>query len=287
MRQETIRTAALRYIHLRRASREFSPATAVMVKGVLLRFARTVGADRSIRKLSRIDIEAWLQARQSAAPGTVRVELSNVRSFCRWCVEHELMRTDPTIGIRGPAAPRAVPRHVDGDEVERTLAACDARGRVIVLLMAHLGLRRGEVARLELGDIRDGTVLVHGKGGHERLLPIPSDVQAAIDAYLAEHPARNGPLIRSYQTGRALRPQSVGDLVAAAMKAAGVKTKGRDGRSAHPLRHTAATQLVDRGVDIRYVQEILGHSRLSTTSVYLKRRIALHELAAALEQPPA
>jgi integrase/recombinase XerC len=68
---------------------------------------------------------------------------------------------------------------------------------------------------------------------------------------------------------------------------AGVKTQGRDGRSAHPLRHTAANDFLDRGVDVRFVQEILGHARLSTTSVYLKRRVAMTDRAAALERPRA
>lgn len=282
-RRETVLSAARRYVRARQAAREFSPATTILVRGVLSRFARNIGPDRPLRSITQTDIEAWLASRSYVAQSTVRIELSNVRTFLHWCQERRLISHDPTAGIRGPSAPRAVPRHLDPDDVARTLTACDARSRVIVLLMARLGLRRCEVARLELGDIRDGTVLIRGKGGIERLLPVPSDIDRAVAEYLAEYPARNGPLIRSYQTGRALQPQSVGDLVCAAMKAAGVKTGARDGRSAHPLRHTAATSLVDRGVDLRYVQEILGHARLSTTSIYLKRRVAMTDLAAALE----
>ena len=280
----TLWRATRSYVAARRNAGEHNRLTATGVAGTLARFAIAVGPELDVTQLRARHIDKWLATRAHLAPGSLRVELSKVRSFTRWCVRRGWLRADPCAEIKGPTAPRAVPRHLQDGAIARALDAADLRGRLIIVLMAQLGLRRGEVAGLQHGDIDSATVRVHGRGGHERMLPLTDEVRMAIDAYLAVYPANNGPLIRSYMyPNRGVSAQTVGNIVADVFRAAGVKRGPRDGVSAHPIRHTAANDLLDRGVDIRLVQQTLGHAKLSTTAIYLQRRAALGALRDALE----
>jgi site-specific recombinase XerD len=280
----TVYRATRHYIAARKQAGEWNSLTAVTSGSILSRFAREVGEDLDLSRLRRKHVERWLASRH-VATGTLRLELSTVKNFTRWCVVRGWMKHDPAQEIRGPRTPRAVPRHLPKGVLETTLAVADDRARLILLLMAHLGLRRAEVAWLQHGDFEDELVRIHGKGGHERVLPITVEVREALDAYLARYPASNGPLIRSYlYPNRGISPARVGEVVADVFREAGVKQpRGRDGISAHPARHLCAVELLDRGVDIRLVQHTLGHARLSTTSIYVQRRMATAELRAALE----
>jgi site-specific recombinase XerD len=142
----------------------------------------------------------------------------------------------------------------------------DSRAVLVCLLMVQEGLRAIEVTRLQLSDVDfgDGTILVKGKGNQERLLPVSSETRHALDAYLAGHPARAGPLVRSFtHPARAITANHVSKLVSRWMCAAGVRGTG------HSLRHSMATHLLRAGADIRDIQMALGHMNLSSTSVYL------------------
>jgi site-specific recombinase XerD len=151
--------------------------------------------------------------------------------------------------------------------------------------MAQEGLRCIEVASLQLGDIDmlDWFIRVVGKGGHERYLPLSEETIRAIRDYLGEYPASSGTLIRSYvHPTDGIRPATIGNLVSECMKAAGVKGRRSERRSAHSLRHSAAQHILDHGATIEQVREILGHRDLSSTAIYLKRRHAVTELRSAM-----
>ena len=201
------------------------------------------------------------------AAATARSRLSQVRAFCRWCVKHHYMTVDPTMDVRGPRPPRHVPRSLRLVQVEASLdAAPDRRARLMMLLMVQEGLRACEVAGLELGDIDpvERLMLVRGKGGHERVLPISDETFAAMEDYLGEHPATAGPLVRSYNhCARAISPSWVSRLTSIWMHTAGVPDSG------HSLRHTAATDMLRAGANIRDVQAVLGHASIATTGRYL------------------
>jgi len=139
--------------------------------------------------------------------------------------------------------------------------------------MVGMGLRCCEVERLEMGqwDRRAQVMVVRGKGSHERALPVPVEVSAALAAYLAEHPAGSGPLVRSYRRPTALAADTLSGMVSEWFRAAQVKRSARDGVSAHALRATAASDVLDVCGDLRVVQEMLGHQNLATTSIYLRR----------------
>jgi site-specific recombinase XerD len=146
----------------------------------------------------------------------------------------------------------------------------DNRERLIVLLMRREGLRAIEVANLELADIDSGehSMIVRGKGGHERALPVTVEVWSAIETYLAERGTFDGHLLQAYQQSYAnsedgITPKYVARLVGDAFRRAGVRASG------HSLRHTFATELLRNGAHLRDVQTALGHVSISTTQIYI------------------
>lgn len=263
---------AIQYLDERVAQGELDPMTARNHRSALSHFARTI--DKPVAKLARGDVEKWLETRSHLRPTTRRSQFSYLTTFCTWLVRKEYLTKNPVEGIRPPRVPKSVPRALPPEEVAATLRhARGTRGRAIVWLMVGQGLRCCEVSRLDLDDWdRHGQHLtIRGKGDNERVLPMPAEVATAVDAYLAEHPAQHGPLIRAYRTDTRLRPDSISGMVSEWMRAAGVKRRARDGRSAHAFRHTAASDVLDRCPDLRVVQQMLGHAHLTTTTIYLRR----------------
>lgn len=229
-----------------------------------------VGWDTPPNRVTERQIVRWLEINQ-LAPATVRNRLSTVRGFYKWAIINGHARKDPTLAIDPPREPRRRPRGLKADQVAAILDACpDVRAVLIVILMAQQGLRCIEIARLQLGDLDfdEKLMLVHGKGDHERILPITDETGEALRDYLAKHPARTGPLIRSYRDEHeGLTPLHVGTMVGRIMRDAGVA------ETAHALRHTAATDMVRAGggtrANLLNVQAALGHQHLQTTQRYL------------------
>jgi len=157
------------------------------------------------------------------------------------------------------------------DQVEALLAqAVDNRERLMILLGCQEGLRVGEIASLQIGDIdfMDRSMTVIGKGDKERALPITDEAWSALLAYLAECPAHAGPLIRSQRRPtRGISAQYISETIRATMVRAGVPA------TAHALRHTMATDMLTGGADLVLIQQALGHASLSTTQIYLGRSV--------------
>lgn len=232
-------------------------------------------------------LERWL-AGLDVAPGTRRLYVTRLRHFYEWAHARGVCPTNPAAGLRKPRAVELVPRAPSTAEARHLVATLpDARARLIVLLMLQLGLRRAEVATLTLDriDREAGVLIVKGKGGKERVLPIVREVAAAMDDYLAEFPAFAGdPLVRRYDAPHLpLQPPTVGILVRRYMTDAGIKRAAWDGRSAHALRHRAAQDLVESGAELRDVQEVLGHSSPAVSAIYLRRQRAVGALRERLE----
>jgi integrase len=167
-----------------------------------------------------------------------------------------------------------VPRAQSAGNVARIIAACkDDRERAVIWLMVGLGLRRMEVAglRWEHHDDRARIVEVrHSKFGRERLLPVTDEVHDALERLRGG--GMTGPIIRSARDPhQGISVERVGQIAAEVMKRAGVKQRAYDGCSGHALRHTAASDVLDRSHDLRVVQAMLGHEALSSTAVYLRR----------------
>lgn len=266
------------YLNARRA--ELAPITRRGLGYTLDRFARSLGEGFALKALKRKHIEEWIgQYRTAARAGVV---LSAIRVFTAWCVDTGMLRGDPCAGIKGPRRPRLAPRELTLDETIKVFAAIpDSRARVIVSLAFHEGLRRGEVGRLEIADIDRHKNLLHiiGKGGHERFVALSRQTRAAIDAYLGEWPIASGALVRSYTHPTVgLHPSTITLIVTEIMRAAGIKERPWDGKSAHAGRHTWAGALLDNGADIRAVSSGLGHASIAPTLRYLMRRQSVEDL---------
>lgn len=249
--------------------------------------------DQSPRTLERLGpkaIERWALSLSCISPNSRAAESVCVRRWLAWMYQNGYITKDLSKYVPRFKRPNRIPRAQGRSQIEALLEVLpDARARVVVLLMLICGLRVGEVAGLRVEDIDlyRRQMVVFGKGSKERLVPIPKLVVAAIETYLAERPCHGGLLIRSY-----MRPHCgvsrayLCQLVSQWFSDAGVKTRARDGVSAHALRHTAATNLLELTGDVTLVQQLLGHSRLSSTQVYLpasrvgKLREELDRLAA-------
>lgn len=272
----TLTNLTTRYVTGRRKRGEIARCTADQYLGRLLDFA--AHAPDEPRRVHRRHVDRWLARpcldhRQPSAHYQ-RTRLTAVRTFCEWLVLNDHIDRDPTIGIRLGHMPRLVPRSLNGDEAHRVMAAThDPRTRLMALLMLQCGLRRSEVAaiRVEDLDLRRRVLRVRGKGGRgevTRTTYLVDEVNEVLSRYLPSVAASAGPLFRSRRTDRGLHPATVYELVVGAMRDAGVKTAAWDGKVPHGLRHTFAHDLVDRDVDIKVVQEALGHARLATTDIY-------------------
>jgi integrase/recombinase XerC len=166
---------------------------------------------------------------------------------------------------RVSAAQRSAGRVISETDQLPGFAVRACRDAAILEMLYGTGLRVSELTGLDLGDIDDetGTVRVVGKGNKERIVPFGSKAAQALAAWLAHRGDGAGPLFRG-RRGRRIDPREVYRVVGARARGAGItRTVGP-----HTLRHTFATHLLDAGADLRAIQELLGHSRLSTTQRY-------------------
>lgn len=233
-------------------------------------------------------IEKWQIEIGRHAPTSRRMYHSTIRGFCRWLVSKGHLESDPTAELRKVKEPRRAPRALNGTEVAQVLVACpDRRWRAIAALMVTCGLRCVEVSRLDYRDIdpQKLTVFVKGKFGSERVLPIPLAARVPLFRYLERRGHAPGPLFQATgsraRTDGRLSPAWISRKIARIMHDAGVH-EWRDGRSAHALRHTCLSDVLDTCHDVRVVQEIAGHASLSTTQIYL-RRANLDRMREAME----
>ena len=274
----------LSYMRGRVARHEIQRTTASHQRTMLLGFAGSYGK-RPVNVLSRRHVEAWLEGRHDLAPGSRRNEFQALRQFTRWLLQERAIKTDPCAHMRAPKVPRPIPRAMPQADVVALIGALpDDRARVVVALMLRMGLRRAEVVRLQDGDYDQvgQTLVVVGKGGHTRILPVPSDVARSLREYAANQGRTAGPLVHRLDGQGGISNSRLGQLIRAWMEDAGVKSRAGDGRAAHSLRHTMATRVVEVEPDLRVVQQILGHISLTSTQIYL-RHAELGRVRAAME----
>lgn len=274
----TLGALALAYVDERRRRKELMPGSVVTVRCTLSTFVRSAGWDLQVRRLRPHHIEKWMEV-GDRAPNTIRHQLSIVKTFCRWLLKRGHIKADPSLDIASPRLPRYIPRGLQTPQVTSAFEkAPDSRAMLILSLMAQEGLRCCEVASLQFGDVDtvQRLLLIRGKGDHERVLPITSATWSAMQAYLAEHPAKAGPLVRSLsRPTKGIGAQHVSVLVAQWLHEADVAA------TAHALRHTCATDLLRGGAHLRDVQRVLGHQSLATTQRYLPW--VVHDLREAME----
>lgn len=259
------------YVRGRVRRGEIRPLTARNVRMVLGQFAAI--NDVRVAAIKRRHVIRWLDSMEHLAQSTRRNRLAVVRTFCRWLIDEGMLSSDPCRKIKPLREPQRVPRALTPEQVAAVLDACpDTRARAAVVLMAQEGMRRGEVAALEVGDLDmvNRLIVVTGKGGSQRVLYMTEQTRRAVTDHLAVQGDVAGPLLRSFQyPTRGLHPDTVSAIVRRAMEAGGVKRAPRDGVSPHALRHTALTDMLRAGAHVRDVQHVAGHAHLATTETYL------------------
>jgi integrase/recombinase XerC len=218
-------------------------------------------------------VRGWLAALHTRGldPVSVARKLAAVRSFYRFLVRRGVVARNPARELRGPRPTRKLVSFLPVDEAAAMVearalgGASRARDVAILELLYATGLRVSELAGLDLDaiDREARTVRVLGKGRKERIVPYGAAAARALDDYLGPRVAGDGPVFTNARGGR-LGVRSIRTIVVRAAGAAGVTRRV----SPHTLRHTFATHLLDAGADLRVIQELLGHSRLSTTQRY-------------------
>ncbi|UGT65176.1 site-specific tyrosine recombinase XerD [Nocardia asteroides] len=219
------------------------------------------------------------------AAGSVARALIAVRGLHRFAAAEGLAGTDVARAVKPPSQGRRLPKALPYDQVLALLeaaggdaAATDApralRDRALLELLYSTGARISEVVGLDVDDLdTDGrAVVLHGKGGKQRMVPIGRPALAAVDAYLVRgRPAlvprgraAGGPALFRNARGGRLSRQSAWQVLRSAAERAGIEAAV----SPHTLRHSFATHLLDGGADVRVVQELLGHASVTTTQIY-------------------
>ena len=236
-------------------------------------------SELSITRSQLSDFLQWLSAQNLRAASSARI-LAAVRGYQKYLLLENLRTDDPSQQVKSPKLPKRLPKALTQSQVMALLSAAGPepddetadilrlRNRAILELMYSSGCRVSEVAQLDLDEmVQGGWVRIRGKGSKERLVPVGSFAQRAIDAYLIRSrpllsAKAGGPALFLNQRGSRLSRQSIWEIIQSAGVGCGLSV------SPHSLRHSFATHLIEGGADVRVVQELLGHASVATTQIY-------------------
>jgi integrase/recombinase XerD len=222
-------------------------------------------------------------SRRGLATTTVARRVAAIRSFHRFLLDEGRTQADPTVLIRTPKRPDAVPKALDVQEAIALVEAPDLstvagrRDRAMLEVLYGTGCRVSELLGLDLGDLdlEDGVARVIGKGDRERTVPLGRQAVMTIRDWLVDRielGPRSDALFVNLRGARLSR-QAVFEIVRANAIRAGLEPARV---SPHVLRHSAATHMIEAGADLRVVQELLGHANVKTTQIYT--RVSAHHL---------
>ncbi len=281
------------FLQFLRLNRNVSPHTVRAYESDLSQFLAHAAQAAGVKagalapeQLDRAAIRAFLAEthKRGQARATSARKLAAMRTFLRYLRREGLLAGDPGALVPTPKREVRMPAHLSEDEMSRLIAApadspLGRRDHAILELFYASGLRLSELVGLDVDDVNltSKMVRVLGKGGKERIIPFNNSTATAVRAYLKDREALVGqdgrdrrgrsslssPLFVNYR-GTRLTVRSVDRLVRRHV----ASCSARMGISAHALRHSFATHLLQRGADLRAIQELLGHARLSTTQRY-------------------
>lgn len=233
----------------------------------------------SIDEVSRDQINEFLfSLREELSPLSIARMLSSLRGFHRFLFAEKVTFANPVQLVESPKVGRKVPHTLTVEEVERLLKAPDLktvkgiRDRAILEVMYATGLRVSEISYLKLVDvnIEVGFLKCKGKASKERLVPLGGIARSFLEKYVKEARPKllkkklSSPYLFVRQGGGRLGRQSIWKMIKSMVKKSGIKKKV----TPHTLRHSFATHLLERGADLRSVQEMLGHASIITTQIY-------------------
>jgi integrase/recombinase XerC len=255
-----------------RTERNFSPYTLISYRSDLKQFLDFLKEQKlslfAVDRLAARDFLYHLEKRKFSRRSLAR-KISAVRSFFRYLIREDKIKNNPFELISTPKLQKRLPNFLYREEMEKLLATPDLRsplglrGKALLELLYGSGIRVSETIKLNISDLDldEGEVRVFGKGSKERIALIGSKAKAALRDYLKQR--KKGPLFLNKRGGR-LTQRSVERLIKFYGRKAGIEKT----ITPHTLRHTFATHLLSGGADLRTVQELLGHTSLSTTQVY-------------------
>jgi integrase/recombinase XerC len=296
-----VRRLIQRFLEHIEADRNLSPHTVRAYEGDLLRFLDFLARDFLSRPAAEVNpadvdglaVRSFLAALHQGGQGRrgQARALSAIRSLLRFACREGTLAANPALGIPTPKVPKTLPRHLRPGEVEELIEAPSQAGapgapelalrdRALFEVLYACGLRVAELVSLDWGaiDLRDRVLRVLGKGGKERMVPLGRPAATALREWLAawegvraraaaagasQAAAIAEPVFLNHRGGR-LSDRSVRRILDRWLETTAVA----GGVHPHTLRHTFATHLLENGADLRTIQELLGHSSLSTTQKY-------------------
>lgn len=226
-----------------------------------------------LHEITRYQIDSYMDhlMGRRLSPKTITCHLQTIRLFFNYLIDDEGIAMANPITKVSIRLPKPLPRHVKDDEVRRFLAIItDPRDRAMVLLMLRCGLRVEEVSHLTLDAVelsRNRLFVANGKGSKDRVVYLSNDAKSALEAYLK---------IRSSKARRIFLVQK-GPLTGTPLSVRGIQKRieyyARESKirvSCHSLRHTMATQLLNADADLSTIQDLLGHTHITTTQRYCR-----------------
>jgi len=269
-----------------RGERNASAHTLRAYSNELKRFAEYLGPETSWKEIDHVSIRGFLSHLHGRGLSKVSVAraLAALRSMYKWLAREGIVQQNPAKLVSTPKLPKKLPRVPTMEEINGLLnsempetAVFPERDRAIFELLYGCGLRNSELVGTELNDIEEanGVILIRGKGKKQRYVPLEGAAAEALTAYrearqkLLNTAGKNTKRLFINQRGGPLTTRSVGRIVKKIAVARGLPPDIHP----HTLRHAFGTHMLTEGADLRAIQELLGHERLSTTQKYTQLSI--------------
>lgn len=237
-------------------------------------------SNKSYGDAQREDIKEWMVELSEKGRGkrTTKRKLSSLKSFYAWMFLHKRIASDPFEFVHAPKAPKALPEFFSEEEAEKILLSNSKRtdkfkdrDQAIIALLFSSGLRASELVNLKFEhlDLQNRMMIIKGKGKKERLVPFKKETRALLEFYLTNSRPMfikedDDRFIFVNSKGKELSVRGLEFILNEVMRKTGLYERIHP----HMLRHSFATKLLNRGADLRTIQELLGHSSIGTTTVY-------------------
>lgn len=260
------------FLHYISVQKNYSFHTVSAYRRDLQQFISFTGNDIKDVDLDLLRKYLFFLKEKHYSPGSIARKIAAIKSFFNFLSRRGYLKKNPSLLLHAPKLPERLPSFLTYEEVEKILLAANGkdesglRDRAIMELLYSSGLRVGELVSLKISDINipEGTIRVKGKGNKERIVPVGSYALNVLFEYLSMRKDSRCPYVFLNKKKGALTARSVERIIKKYAKLACITKK----ITPHTFRHSFATHLLDRGADLRTVQELLGHSDISTTQIY-------------------
>jgi integrase/recombinase XerD len=228
----------------------------------------------SVSKIKVSDIYSFLGSLKDMNSNSTRKnKVSALKSFMEFCKNVELVKHNIILDIKKlPKSEKRVPVYFTLEQCKLLLKSIGSRNKVrdnmIIVLFLNTGLRLSELCSLDVSCIEDKTLKIIGKGNKERPVYLNDDIRESLREYLEQRGVTEEKALFLSERGNRISKSAVQNLCKNAIENAGLNVEGKSDVCVHVLRHTAASIMINDGVDIRKIQEIFGHEDISTTQIY-------------------